>query len=539
LEKKSGPEVFTRNATGLVRQIGAFDSFVFNFLSMALFGVMFTMVFAMGLYPSANISYSILLALIPAIIVALTYIVMSVAMPRTGGDYVWVGRIIHPVLGFVVNFGLTFYLFTFIALDVEIFTQFGLGAYFYDVGVSSNNAGALNLAGQLGQTGSLLVFGISIILIVIATLLVALGTKTAMRIQKIAWILVVLAGITYIGLSLTTKNSTFVSNFNSLSGTNVTAVISSAQSQGFDPTVTLFGTIFGFVYMFLNFTGFNFSTYLSGEVKNVRRSQLIGVIGSLLAFAAIAIVFVQVTEYVFGYNFFHALTYLWDEIFYGINPQAPYPTTLGPGFPVFLIGFLTSNPILIFIITLGVGLTMFFNVVPYIFVSTRNMFAWSFDRSVPEALSRVDGRFHTPYVALIVTAVVSIVMTYVAIFTSIALLFTYLTILVAILFLIVGLSAALFPYRRKDIFETSPDLVRRKVGGIPIIVILGVLTMLSSVFIGYAVFLPQFSGPFILNNFLLLIAVLVAPVIIYAASYYYYKSKGIPVGLAQREIPPE
>ncbi|MFI5419629.1 MAG: APC family permease, partial [Nitrososphaerales archaeon] len=529
----------TRNATGLVRQIGAFDSFVFNFLSMALFGVMFTMVFAMGLYPNANISYSILLALIPAVIVALTYIVLSVAMPRTGGDYVWVGRIIHPALGFVVNFGLTFYLFTFIALDVEIFTQFGLGAYFYDVGVSSNNAAALNLAAQLGQTGSLLVFGISVVLIVVATLLVALGTKTAMRIQKIAWGIVVLAGITYIGLALATKNSTFVSNFNSLSGTNVTAVISSAQSQGFDPTVTLFGTIFGFVYMFLNFTVFNFSTYLSGEVKNVRRSQIIGVIGSLLAFAAIAIVFVQVTEYVFGYNFFHALTYLWDEIFYGINPQAPYPTTLGPGFPVFLIGFLTSNPILIFIITLGVGMTMFFNVVPYIFVSTRNMFAWSFDRSVPESLSRVDGRFHTPYVALIVTAIVSIAMTYVAIFTSIALLFTYLTILVAILFLIVGLSAVLFPYRRKDIFDASPDLVRRKVGGIPVIVILGVLTIVSSLFIGYAVFLPQFSGPFLLNNFLLLVAVLVSPIVIYAASYYYYKSKGIPVALAQKEIPPE
>ena len=84
MEKKSAPEVFTRNATGLVRQIGAFDSFVFNFLSMALFGVMFTMVFAMGLYPNANISYWILLALIPAVIVALTYIVLSVAMPRTG-----------------------------------------------------------------------------------------------------------------------------------------------------------------------------------------------------------------------------------------------------------------------------------------------------------------------------------------------------------------------------------------------------------------------------------------------------------------------
>ena len=33
-------------------------------------------------------------------------------------------------------------------------------------------------------------------------------------------------------------------------GFNVTAVISSAQSEGFDPTVTLFGTIFGFVLCF-------------------------------------------------------------------------------------------------------------------------------------------------------------------------------------------------------------------------------------------------------------------------------------------------
>ena len=136
----------------------------------------------------------------------------------------------------------------------------------------SNNAAALNLAAQLGQTGSLLVFGISVIL----RDRDSTGSpwhKDSNENSKGRVGHRGVAGITYIGLSLATKNSTFVSNFNSLSGTNVTAVISSAQSQGFDPTVTLFGTIFGFVYMFLNFTGFNFSTYLSGEVRNVRRSR--------------------------------------------------------------------------------------------------------------------------------------------------------------------------------------------------------------------------------------------------------------------------
>ncbi len=538
-EEKPRTNVFTRNATGLVRQIGAFDSFVTNFLSMALFGVLFIMVFAMGLYPNANIPISIAVALIPATIVALTYIVMSVAMPRTGGDYVWVGRIIHPVLGFVVNFGLTFYLFTFIAIDVGIFTQWGIGAYLYNIGITTNDQGALNLATQLNTSGNLTVFAISAALIVLAALLVALGTKVAMRIQIIGWAVVIVAALVYIGLTLSVKNATFVSNFNSLSGTNVTAVISSAQSQGFNPTITIFGTTVGFVYMFLNFTGFNFSTYVSGEVKNVRRSQIIGVLGSLFAFGGLIIVFVVVTQNVFGYNFIHALSYLWDEIFYGLNPTAPYPATLGPAFPVFLIGFLTKNPILIFIITMGVGVTMFFNVVPYIFVATRNMFAWSFDRTVPESLSRVDGRFHTPYVALIVTAAFSLVITYISNFTTIPALFTYLTILVAILFAIVGISALIFPYRRKDIFSSSPDFVKKKVGGVPIITILGFLTVASSLFVGYSVFLPQFSGPFVLNNFISVIAVIVIPIVIYAISYFYHKSKGVPIELIQRELPPE
>ena len=536
---KSETAVFTRDATGLVREIGAFDAFVTNFLSMALLGVLFTMVFAMGLYPDANLPLSIAMALVPAVIIALTYVMMSVAMPRTGGDYVWVGRITHPIIGFIVNFGLTFYLFTFIAIDVGIFTQWGIGAYFYDVGIANNNQAALSIASALNAPGSMTVFGISVVLIVLASLLVALGTRWTMRLQKVGWLVIVVAGLTYLGLALGTKNSTFIQNFNTESGTSVSSVIASANSQGFNPSVTLFGTIVGFVYMFLNFTGFNFSTYASGEIRNIRKSQIVGVVASLLVFGALIISLVAVTQYVFGYDFVHALSYLWDEIFYGLNPQAPYPQTLGPAFPVFLIGFLTKNPVLIFIITIGVAVTMFFNVVPYIFVSTRNMFAWSFDRTVPESLSKVDSRFHTPYVALLVTAVLSIAMTYVSSYTTIPVLFTYLTLLVALLFTIVGASAAIFPYRRKDIFDSSPGLVKKRIGNLPVISLLGVLTVASALFVGYSVFLPQFSGPFVLDNFLAVVAVVVAPIIIFIVSYFYHKSKGIPVELIQKEIPPE
>ncbi|MDG7007724.1 MAG: APC family permease [Nitrososphaerota archaeon] len=536
---KETPDRFTRGATGMVRELGAFDSFVFNFLSMNLFGVFILMVFAIGLYQSANIGISTALALVPALLIALVYVLMSVAMPRAGGDYVWVSRVIHPIVGFMVNFGFTFVLFTFISIDVTVFTQWGLGAYFYGVFVNTGSQGALNVFSTLNTPGSPLVFGIAVLLITLVTLAAAFGTRNALRIQKVAWVFVMFAVAVYLGLALSVGHSSFVNNFNSLSGTNETAIISAANISGFDPAVTLSGTLLGFVYMFLNFTGFNYSAYLSGEIKNVRRSQLIGIVASLLVFAGLLIVVIEVTESVFGYDFFHALNYLFDLIFFGLNPSAPYPSTLPPAFPEFLVGFLTSNPALVFIITMGFSLSVLINAVPYMQVSVRNMFAWSFDRSVPSALSRVEDRFHSPYVALIVTAVLSVLITYLSVFTTISLLFTYITFLFALLYFIVGITALALPFRRKGIFDGSPTIVSRKLGGLPVISILGFLAAISSLYVGYSLFTPAYSGPFVLQNFEVVLAVLFAPAVIYLVSYSYYRRKGLDLRLRQRELPPD
>lgn len=96
---------------------------------MNLLGIFILGVFAIGLYPSANLSLSIAFAAIPAIIIALTYVFLSVAMPRSGSDYVWMSRILNSALGFTVNFGLTFILFSFIALDVVLSTAWRIGAF--------------------------------------------------------------------------------------------------------------------------------------------------------------------------------------------------------------------------------------------------------------------------------------------------------------------------------------------------------------------------------------------------------------------------
>ncbi len=539
---------FVRDATGLVRQLGALDSFVLNFLSMNLLGVFILGVFGIGLYPSADMPLSIGFAVIPALIIALTYVFLSVAMPRTGGDYVWVSRILNPAVGLMVNFALTFILFTFIALDVVLSTEWGIGAFFYNLAITTSGSTATtagNIATMLSplpgtfSTDGWIVFGIAVVFIVLVSLSVALGLKSAFRVQKIVWVIVLIATIVYLGIAFAVPHHTFVTNFNTYSGSNTTAILAGATSTGIPTTIALSGTLLGFVFIFLNFTGFNYSAYASGEIRNSKRSQTIGMVAALLVFAALLVLIVVATQYVFGYNIFNSMAYLFDQIFYGTNPAAPYSPSLPPPMPQFLIGYLTSNPILIFIICIGFALSLLVNAVSYIFIATRNMFAWSFDRSVPEALSKVDERFHSPYVALMVTAVLSVVITFFTVFTTASNFFSYITFLFAILYVIVGVTAVLFPYRRKSIFEASPEFVKRKVGGIPVIAILGVLSVIFAIFIGYALFTPSYSGSFVATNFEVVIGVLVVPLVIYGISYAYRKSKGTDITLIQREIPPE
>ena len=499
------------------------------------------MIFGLGLYPSANLALSILLAVVLSLFIALLYVLFSISMPRTGGDYVWVGRIIHPAVGFMVNFGLTFVLFTFIAIDVTLFTQAGIGAYLADMGGLTGNQSMLNLAGFLNSpAGGPTVFGISLGLILLIAVAVYFGAKTTFWTQRLIWAFVLIAIAAYIGALLSSSNSSFVANFNQNSGTTVDKVIQAAKSNGYDPTITFQGTVLGWVFMFLNFTGFNYSAYVSGEIRNVRKAQLAAIIGSLILFAALLVVILVLTQSVFGYNLLGGLSYLFDGVAFGTVPNSPYFSLFPvPPFPQFLMSFVTSSPIVIFLVTIGFGLSLLVNAVPYTYVSVRNMFAWAFDRTIPASLAAVDDRHHSPYLAIIVTTIASAIITYASVFYNISILFTYIAFLFAVLYAIVGLAGILFPFRRKDIFDASPDVVKKKVVGIPIISIIGTISVIASLFVGYSLLTPEFSGPFILQNFLVVLAVLAIPLVIYGITYTYYKSKGLPVDLAQRELPPE
>ena len=97
--------MFARKATGLVREVSPFSTFVFNMAGQPTAILLATSVFfVLGLYPGGSIWLGFALAFGVAVVLCVCYGLFSSAIPRSGGDYVLVGRITHPAIGLISSF---------------------------------------------------------------------------------------------------------------------------------------------------------------------------------------------------------------------------------------------------------------------------------------------------------------------------------------------------------------------------------------------------------------------------------------------------
>jgi len=92
-------KMFVRNATGLVRELSAFDAFNLVFAAVLIpVGISQALNFGAAAFPGANIAVAFILGGILLLGFGGVYIYFTLAMPRSGGDYVWVSRSLRPFL---------------------------------------------------------------------------------------------------------------------------------------------------------------------------------------------------------------------------------------------------------------------------------------------------------------------------------------------------------------------------------------------------------------------------------------------------------
>ena len=523
-------EFFTRKASGLVRQLSASDALMFNVLNMGLVWTFIYIVYGPLLYPGVNMANTVLIAAGPVFLVSLTFMFFAVAMPRSGGDFVWVSRSIHPAVAFMENFLLAAIMLSFMGPVGGWVLDPGLTSMMINWGTLTNNPALIDQAHLLVNPNNLF-----IVATIVAVVLVGLnfaGTRTVWRFQWACFAFVILGIFLFIFAMLTAGHDGFVTRFNQISGTNYDSIIKAAQSAGYDTGFTTTGLLFGTVYAFLNFFGFQWSTYVGGEVKDVHRSQVIAILGSVLLFAALAFISFETSYLVAGSEFVHAAAFL------SMTGNSAWALPMA-AWSNYLVVFATNNPWIAALVGFSIVASAFGALMTVVVFATRLVFAWSFDRIIPTAFSSVDQRFHAPRNALALVLVISMIYNYLAFYTSVLSFLSYGILGQWLTTAIIGVAAIVFPFRRKDIFEKAPKLVQAKVGGIPVMAILGVITAVTGALVSVATVVPQFTGApvnpyYVLAIFLTMFVALV----IYGIAYKYNQQLGIDMRVGFREIPP-
>ena len=464
-------------------------------------------------------------------------------MPRTGGDYVWTSRVLSSGTGFVVNFSLTLLALSVIGSVSPWISQWSFAPMFYDLGILQHNQSYISLANTLLGTSA--TFWIAAVAVVGTGLIVAVSTKLSGAVVKYWTVIAIIIGIIFIATVLSAGNSTFQANFNaqypSVNGTSAyNAVISAGQSQygsynGIPPvlsTTTLAAGALGL----LGYLGFYYPAYFAGEVKQNRKSQLLAQVGGSVIFMVFVTIIFAVEYFGEGPAFVNAIAGLW-LIGSPSNPYLTIPLSSG------LSLFWTHNAALIVLFNLAFAGTIIVMFVSELFVLSRNIFAWSFDRVLPSAFASVNSRTRTPVNAVIVMMVASLIYLYISIFQTsyLSVLFSYGTAGTFLAFIFVAVAAIIYPYRRKDLFATASDeAAKTKIGGIPLITILGTLSLIVSVYVVYALLAPAIGGPTagsVLEEGV--IPTFVLGIVIYVIAFLARRSKGINLNLISQEIPPE
>jgi APA family basic amino acid/polyamine antiporter len=530
--------IFVREATGLTKQISGLDALGMSLSGMGLLYVFNGVALFPALYPSANPLVGPLVGLLLVLPFAGMYILLSIGMPRAGGDYVFVSRIFkNSGLGFIINFSITLLSISFIGSVSPWITQWSLSPMFYDLYLLNHNVSYLNIATYLQSSTP--TFWLSILFIIVAASVAIASSRAAAKVVRYWTFLAFIIAAIFIGVVLSTGSSTFSSNFDKLSASNVTynQVIAAGQSLGAYngiPPVFSLSTLYAAALGLLGFLAFWYPAYFAGETRQNRTTQILGQFGGVVIFALVSSL-VFVAEYFGeGPKFVQSIALLW------ITGSTKFPFFFPPMGSTLSV-FWTQNPALVVLFNLGFAMTIMAMNISILFTMSRCLFAWSFDRIAPSAFASINSRTGTPINAIVLLTVVAAVYAYFSIYISglLATLFSYGTAGIFIAFLFVSLAAIFYPYRRKDVFDLSEPAGKFKVGGVPLVSILGGISFVLSLVIVYAIVLPSIGGPFTTIFFEGVIPTFIIGAVLYGVAWAARRKQNIDLSLVAREIPPE
>ncbi len=426
----SGRTLFTRQSSGLVREVSVTNALFFNtaaFIGGTLGGAYGIAVLAgvpvVVLGVVTNWSWVAFIVGAFCVLLALIFASLTTVMPRSGGDYVFTSRIVPkvgPFLGWLESWMLAFASIALLQFETALTLRgiqmegriigIGTGSDFFNKANDwFTEPGTGDVTGVPGMIAGLVVLAVVAFVVLqptrrfhkIVTWLTGLGIA--------GWVLMAVFGL------LTFDATSFAANLPTVANGVTVDQLSQAAStagltSGFDfgpvsatswPFFLLAGA------MLFQFIGFQYSAYISGEVRgNVTRGILIAVIGALILAVLMNSIYAEMLPRRLGLD----ANTGWAAAFWGYVGNPP-GLPLGQPNYFQVLGVVTRPDLWPIWAVVGGASTLFpFLLMPvYVIFISRMALAWSLDRQVPEWFGEVSERLRAPANAIVATLAMAVI----------------------------------------------------------------------------------------------------------------------------------
>lgn len=427
----SKPGLFAREATGLVREIG-FSLGVIIILTHVI-GLgwqkrafqftgpnpMPTDMMPLGL---PAIFWAFLVCGLVVLITGYAAGYVTAAMPRSGGGYVTISRVIHPFVGYMS--GWMMFLaeaFSYGLIGVAVFEGISI---FFGIAMAPNSV----------NFGSAELFFGGLAIVWIFAILALLGTKMYGRLMEALFYIPAAITVVFFALWIggVLNPSALATGVQQVLGATPAQINNLAVQTGmtlnpsgfFDAfTVALTGAFWAYM-------GWYATTFLAGEVKEANKklpmvlltSGLIIMVTYLLASSLSSISAMGVGQFTdaSGHQWSFFQSYAWLSYPPSTLPSGATMTidAARAAIPNFQkawstgIASMTARGmdlgILSYLVAIGGVLWVANDIPPFLLVASRTFFAMSFDRMMPERFAYVSEKWHAPVWAILVTALFAI-----------------------------------------------------------------------------------------------------------------------------------
>lgn len=517
--------MFTRRASGLVRELTWLDIFIFCIAGPAASGINFYSVSTASENPGGSIGLAFAIGVLLFLPIMICIAITSSAMPRSGSLYITVSRVLDPSLGF---FGGWMVLFGYgIAIGVLGFIVTGIiGGGFVLAGTAGGIPALVNIGNALGTATGSTIGGIVWTLIFWALTLVGIrSVKWTMRVLFLIPFVATAVAVLYFVL---TSPASAEAAFNAKWGAGAfQAIIDAAKEQGWSPAGFSWPSTFNLLLVVIwAYTAIETMNYVGGEIKSPKTSMLKGFGWGGLAVGLMYFIVALTVVLPYG-QFIPAYDYLYDnaqDVLEGIMPA------ISPSIP-FYAASIIGPTWLGLLVVISIALWFANSILPIFLANSRLVFAMAMDRALPEFLATVNERRGTPTWAAHLTCLFGL-------FGVAIMRFAWGPLLgilnIGILFIMwgYGLAAMLLPYRKPELYELSATKI--DVAGIPLVTILGFITFVLGMF-----FLMMSIMPFDNPSMLTVLVIIAIGFLVYLYQVHKTKKAGIDMAQIYSVVPPE